>query len=347
MLFNFFAYLKMKGAKSMRKMSQEYQYLQTLSERKLLKKNDQNSLNHLQRGHQGEQAFDALQQALTQNKLPCVDDLYLKTNTACVQIDKLLTVDGVAYVVDVKNYSGKYTYFENEWRKNEIPLQENIFEQLHNAMRAVRRIFWAEKVDLEIRGVLAFIDPHATIDIKDNVNDIVLNAQDIAGWLLQLATQVQPKDYAYNNNWRQALKKHTLAGFSCPRKLPLAHLNHLKHGICCRNCGDNHLIETSYYMQCPQCQHREPKETAYVRTICDCGVLFHDHDLTMGMLCQFFGETVNRRYLKEMLARHFEIKKHLGRSSCYFNKGLLFIYWFEEKLSYFQMLERKTDWVRH
>ena len=147
----------------MRKMSQEYQYLQTLSERKLLKKNDQNSLNHLQRGHQGEQAFDALQQALTQNKLPCVDDLYLKTNTACVQIDKLLTVDGVAYVVDVKNYSGKYTYFENEWRKNEIPLQENIFEQLHNAMRAVKRGLLQAGSDFEVKGVLVFMNPKATM----------------------------------------------------------------------------------------------------------------------------------------------------------------------------------------
>ncbi|HIY57120.1 MAG TPA: NERD domain-containing protein [Candidatus Tetragenococcus pullicola] len=329
----------------MRKMSQEYQYLQTLATRIQLTTTEQQSLTQLQKGYHGEQILDTLQETLTQTKLPCIDDFYLKTNTSCVQIDKLLVVAGVAYVIDVKNYKGLYTYSQNEWLRNDIPLQENIFEQLHHAMRAVRRIFLSEKVSLEVRGVLVFIDPQATIDIQENVNDVVLTYQEIAGWLLQLASQVQPKDYAYEKNWRQALRKQTLAKFPSPRKLPLQQLAHLKHGICCRNCGDNHLTETSFYMECCHCHHREPKETAYVRTICDCGVLFHDRELTIGMLCQFFGESVNRRYLKEMLARHFEVKRHSGSTCLYYNQEKLFIYWFSNKMDYFKGLEKRITWT--
>ena len=56
----------------MRKMSQEYQYLQTLATRIQLTTTEQQSLTQLQKGYHGEQTLDTLQETLTQTKLPCI-----------------------------------------------------------------------------------------------------------------------------------------------------------------------------------------------------------------------------------------------------------------------------------
>ena len=326
----------------MRRMTQELQFLKTLSERIALPKNDQNELRRLENGFAGEQALDRLQAVLTQEMLPCMDDLLLKANSSCVQIDKLLVVDGVTYVVDVKNYRGSYLFSEDEWIRNGLPLQENILEQLHNAMRAVKRIFIQEHVSLEVKGVLAFINPAANIEIKSEVSDLILTTRDISGWLLDLLGKAQAK--SDTGHWQRALEKKLFPNFKYKRTLPSEFSNRLRSGIACRNCGKYHLIESRYSMDCLDCGHREPKETAYVRTICQCGVIFNDCDLSLAMLCRFFGETVNKRYLQEVLAKHFEVKFHKGRSTCYLNKGVLFVYWFEEKLDYFNGLEKRLNW---
>lgn len=165
----------------MRKKTQEQQYLETLSKRLRLFDDEKKKLDKLQKGYSAECSLDNLQEFLTKDKLPCSDDLYLKTDDSYVQIDKLIVVENTAYVIDVKNYSGKYTFVENEWIHDDLPLQENIFEQLHNAMRAVKRVLLQAGSDLEVKGVLVFMNPKATIAIKDPVNDLVLDVREIGG----------------------------------------------------------------------------------------------------------------------------------------------------------------------
>lgn len=325
----------------MRKMTQEFQYLTVLKQRLELTESEKRKYYQLQQGFEGEFKLDQMQAFLTTDTLSCIDDLVLGTNASCVQIDKLLVIDETAYVIDVKNYTGSYLFSNDEWMRNGLVLQENISEQLHNAMRAVRRIFHNERISLEVRGVLIFINPHAKIEIQGPVTDTILTYSEIVSWLLELSTKAQSQS---NTKWQKALAKNTLPNFSCQRTLSVEKLNYLKHGICCRNCGSNFIEQTSYYIECQKCRHREPKETAYVRTICDCGVLFHQRNLTIDMIDKFFDKKASIRYLKFILTKHFKISKKAGRSTSYYNKGVIFDYWFEKQLIYFNNLEKRTTW---
>ncbi len=330
----------------MRKKSQEYQYLETLAKRLTLFKDEKEKLEDLKKGYAAECSLDRLQNFLTEEKLPCIDDLYLETHDSCVQIDKLLVVDKVVYVVDVKNYSGKYTFSENEWVKNEMPLQENIFEQLHNAMRAVKRVLLqAGADDLTVKGVLVFMNPNATIDIKDPVTDLVYDVRTVSGWLIDLATKVTA---AEDDSWCEVLKENSLKNFKYTKALATARVDYLKRGILCRDCAQVDTKRTRYSYKCYSCIdqsiHSEPRETAYVRTICEYGTIFRERDLVFHDLVAFFGSKIDKQYLRKILKKHFKLKVTRGQFSCYHNRGIIFEYWFEDKMDYFCSLEKRNNW---
>lgn len=326
----------------MRKKTQELQYLETMKKRLGLTQRERRQLEKLEKGYEGEVKLDQIQTELTGSLLPTMDDVWLKTDRTCVQIDKLLVVDSIVYVVDAKNYSGVYHFSTNETLRNGVPLQENILEQLHNAMRAVKRTFLKEGVTLEVCGVLIFMNDMATIQVADDVADLILTTATLELWLQHLAEKVRGADRYLG---KKALENNLSSAFKCKWTLAENRQKFIRPGLQCCKCGCQNLIETSYTMHCPRCNYDEPKETAYVRTICDFGVLFHKEDLKVKPLLKFMGRSVNEVYLRKMLKKHFKIKIKMGRNACYYNKGETFEYWFEEKKDYFESIEHRINWI--
>ncbi|HIY56586.1 MAG TPA: NERD domain-containing protein [Candidatus Tetragenococcus pullicola] len=324
----------------MRKKNPEYQYLETLSKRLTLFEKEKKKLERLQKGYAAECSLDRLQEFLTKDKLPCIDDLYLKTNESCVQIDKLIVVENTAYVIDVKNYSGKYTFVNNEWIRDNLPLQENIFEQLHNAMRAVKRVLLKAGSDLEVKGVLVFMNATATIDIKDSVADLVLDIREVGGWFIEQMSKISDQQ---DNSWQEIINRQKIEPISSKEVFSPKRIDYLQKGILCRNCNKEQK-RTTYAFKCPHCQGSEPKETAYVRSICEYGVIFCDKELLFKDLLIFLGSDVSKRYLREILTKHFGPKITHGVHVSYRNKVLIFDYWFANKMDYFQSLEVRTHW---
>lgn len=325
----------------MRIPTKEMQFLQTLGKRKTLDFAEKKALARLKKGFNGEVWLDDLQAQLSKGPIPCLDDFAISTGKKSVQIDKLLVANGVAYVVDVKNYQGQYKLENNEWYCNGVLLQQNIMEQLHNAVRAIKRLFRQENIHLKVAGVLVFVGDGANIVLPDDVTDKILSGKAISQWLLDLSWQVCPNDWIL---WQDVIKKEMLPPYPCDRVCDEAVNKRLRKGILCRRCGGQNLMETSYNMVCLNCHEKEPKETAYTRTVCDCGVLFHDQDLTFRLLREFFGKGLNERYLQEMLGKHFKVAAFAGRRSTYTNKEFAFEYWFADELEYFAKLEVKTKW---
>lgn len=214
-------------------------------------------------------------------------------------------------------------------------------KQLHNAVRAIKRLFRQENIHPKAKGVLVFVGDGANIVFPDDVTDKILLSKAISQWLFDLSWQVCPNDWML---WKDVIKKEMLPPYPCDRVCDEAVNKRLRKGILCRRCGGQNLVETSYNMVCLNCHEKEPKETAYTRTVCDCGVLFHDQDLTFRLLREFFGKGVNERYLREVLYRHFEVEKCAAQRSTYTNKEFTFEYWFSEELEYFEKLEVKTNW---
>jgi len=317
-----------------RKMAHELQQLYILSQRISSFKEDFRYQN-LYHGYLGEIYLDQLVQIFGE-KFEYLDDLTLVFKETTVQIDKIFIVNNTIFLIDMKYYQGHYIFQNNNWYKNGKILLKNIFEQLRKAQRVVQNIFDQHHLPLKVEGVLAFMNPDATIEIMDNVAEKVLFYQDIPNWLYELNTYKTTSDV---KNWKAILQHYCVPAFKSQKRIPIEDIKYFKKGICCRSCHGFQTSENHNFIVC-SCGHREPKVTACARTICEFGVLFHDRELKRKELQLFFGDSINPRYLAFILSKYFPVAKRAGHMSTRKNKGILFEYWFEDEMDYFHSLEK-------
>lgn len=316
----------------MRKMCHELQYLQTLEKRCLLEEEAKQKLQKLERGFTGEVENDRIA------NLFVASDHMIDNFTICsdygtiVQIDKLVISETTAYVIDMKNYQGDCQLENGQWTIGSLVLEHNILEQLRRAVRVVENIFKKKAVPLDVKGVLMFMNPATTVTIKDKVPETILSYTESASWYLS-----HKQGPTRCKNWRKGLQKAMIPDVAHDRHFSLADISCLTSGIHCPKCGRFDMVESHNELTCA-CGYCEPKKFGYLRTICECGTIFYDHDLTLPMLRSFFGKDLNERYLKEMLHNYFEVAQRSARKTSYVNKGVLFEYWFINKGDYFNKI---------
>ena len=158
----------------MRQKCFEYQYLQTLNERTNLLPAEKSQLQRLIRGYSGESNLDKLAQSYFRHPELVMDDLNLVYQNERIQVDKLIVVGNVVYLIDVKNYQGSYTYQNNSWYCGNKLLTNNIFRQIDRAHDVLMQIFYANGLSLEIRRVLIFMDPTVKVEIKQPIVQKIL-----------------------------------------------------------------------------------------------------------------------------------------------------------------------------
>jgi len=326
----------------MRRKPHELQWLEVLKQRITLDSYKYDSYKKLQQGFIGESSFDQLASTFLGEKFEYLDDITLEYQANKTQIDKLIIAGKTACLIDMKYYQGEYQYKNNEWYLGEKVLTHNNFEQLRRARRVLQNVFQAHQINLEVHGVLAFMNPESSLKIVDKVNETVLNYTDVPLWLMQLS-QVQTNSQSLN--WKKAIQNYEIPPHRTTNIFPIGDINSLKRGICCPHCHQFQMVETRHTMDCI-CGYIEAKERAFSRTICEYGVIFHNYNLEIASLRAFFGKNLNDRYLEYILQKHFVHVQNKGRKAGYVNKGILFEYWFEEKMAYFESLSVRKNWLR-
>lgn len=323
-----------------RKMSHELQWYHVLNQRTSTREGKFRYEN-LYHGYLGESYLDQLVEIFGEN-LDYLDDLTLAFQEATIQIDKILVANDTLWLLDMKYYQGHYIFQNNNWYKNGKILLTNILEQLRKAQRVAQNILNKHQIPLKVVGVLAFMNPKANIEIIDQVPEKILFYQEIASWLYELNSGPILNT---SDQWKSALLRYAVPSFKTQKSLPMENLKNLRKGICCRSCHGFQITEKRHFVVCSY-GHWEPKETAYTRTVCDFGVLFHDQELKKKQLKEFFGASVNLHYLTFILDKHFPVAKNTGHTSTRKNKGILFEYWFENEMDYFNSLENRKNWHR-
>jgi len=323
----------------MRNKAHELQWLEVMNQRNGLSEEEIKIYQRLKRGYQGEVVFDKLCQVFLENGVEVLNNITLKYKFDTVQIDQLIITGEKMYVVDVKYYRGAYVYENDEWRIGSTILSNNIYEQLRRAKRVVQNIFYEADMKVEIQGVLVFINPESSVEIVDQVPEETLSYEDVSGWLMKLSGEnsgeVQPE-------WKNLLRAFEIESYRTNRVCSSDQFSNLRKGIRCMKCGGFDLSEEWYTVHC-SCGHSEAKEIAYVRTICEYGVIMHKEDLKTSDLKEFFGGS-NYRYLKRMLRKHFELITSSGNLARYANNGEQFEYSFKDKMDYFNKIAARTSW---
>lgn len=325
----------------MRRKSHELQWLETLGKRKQLNEEQRRALQRSQKGFVGERQMDKLVETFLPEITAIIDDITLKYQSTVVQIDKILLVGTTVYIIDMKFYQGDYILQYNSWQRNGKKLPTNILEQLRRAVRVVENIFKENQIDLKVKGVLAFLNPESNIYVEDTVPEKILAVNELPLWLLELKKYFSDERYLH---WQSVLFQYQIDGYRTKRQLTLEEEKHLQKGICCPRCHQFNTRQNKHTVVC-SCGYEEVKATAYVRTITEYGVLFHDRYLSLKELKAFFGKDLQEIYLKYILKTYFiaiqsTVKKRFGHE----NKGIIFDYWFEDDMEHFNQLEQRKMW---
>lgn len=325
----------------MRKKSFDQQYLETLSKRTSLNIREQKQLQSCQKGFEGECRTDEVTVQVTKGLFLCLDDVNLVFDDQRIQIDKLLQIGNRLYLIDIKNYHGHYTFHDRTWYCNGKPLTHSIFGQIDRAHDILARIFAENHVNIEIIKVLVFTDYEVVLDIQEETGVVVKYLWDFCGWLQKLCTESGQRG---SIPWKECLESYTVTPYRPVTDFSSEVTRKLTPGIICPNCIGFEWQQHRYYLCCQHCGYCEPKETAYVRTICEYGTLFFKKTLKIGELMKFLGQNYSRSYLERVLLRHFQSLKFKSKQFCYQNNGIEFEYWFSDRKNYFDKLQKRIHW---
>lgn len=327
----------------MRRKSHELQWLELLFNRGGLNGDEIEQVQKLQRGFQGEVEFDKLFDLIFSERVHSIDDLTLRHKQQTVQLDKLFCVNNTLYVVDMKNYRGHYSYEDGTWKAGQSILSHNILEQLRRAVRIVKAILFEANIELNVQGVLVFMNPESTIELRETVKEKTFLYGEMLSWFLDLRSSL---DRTENTDWIKVLHTFSINGYKTRRTCSQERFDRLTRGIMCSECGGFQMKERKYTVSCLNCGFIEVKETAYVRTICEFGLLMHDQNIRKIELKKFIGGKNHDDYLKKILVKHFKLETEKTRQSRYENRGMLFDLWFKNKQRYFNKIEERKKWVK-
>ena len=316
----------------MRIPSHEQQWLTTLKERVPLLLDETKQLKKLEEGFQGDCHFNQLFHLFGPKEVPYLDDITLKHQNSVVQIDKLflLALGDTLYLIDTKAYHSIYRYDVRKQRGEKLSYKENIFHQLFRVQTVVENILETKGLHLTTKSYLAFTEEDLSLAIPKEFTQSILQSHQLPEWLHALA-----KQSTINSNEQlqarciETLKLTTIPRYRTKRTLSLERFSQFKKDICCEKCRQYDLCSETYFFTCQNCGHRESKEKAYVRTICDCGTIFHNQELTICLLRNFFGEILNEAYLQSILRKHFLRTEKRGPASSYINLGTPIYEWFK------------------
>ena len=332
---------KRKESSQMRRKSFEMQYLETLQGRTSLNEHEKQQLVACQKGYKGELQVDELIERITKNQYPILDNVDLIFDKQRIQVDKLLQIGNKLYLIDIKNYHGHYVFRDRTWYCNGKPLTHSIFGQIDRTHDILARIFAENHVNIEIIKVLVFTDHEAVLDIQEETGVVVKYLWDFCGWVQMLCSQSAQN---VQIRWQEYLQPYMVTFYRPDNDFSTETDRKLTKGIKCPNCGGFELQQHRYYLRCQCCEYCQPKETAYVRTICEYGVLFFKENLRISDLINFLGERYSSSYLEKILMKHFNSLKFKSKQFCYENKGIEFQYWFGGYKNYFEKIQDRVHW---
>jgi len=138
--------------------SKELKLYRSLYARGELSEEDRQYYFNLEKGYEGELAFDRYLETLSDDWL-IVNDLFLRYNNTSFQIDSLLISHEMIYLFEIKNFEGDFYFEGDHWytlSKREI---SNPMLQLEKNLSLLRRLLLDWGYNYHFSENLVFVNP--------------------------------------------------------------------------------------------------------------------------------------------------------------------------------------------
>lgn len=243
------------------------------------------------------------------------------------EIDLLLLTRAGIYVFEVKNYTGKYEFSNNQCLINGKIVGNNAVHQAQKALVNLRGILssYSNFNRLHLTGLLAFVGEHHCVKLHDEPRDIeVVMRNTLRARIWEILEE--ERNYQGRSVNVQACKQFfEKIQQTNPLKLndlSEVTLSSIQPGVCCSRCGNFNVVFKNKRLTC-SCGMYEPREETIIRTICEYGVINYEKDLTTRELVDFFDGDVSRTCILGCLKKHFNKIGH-NKSTKYINQRLPF-----------------------
>lgn len=239
-----------------------------------------------------------------------------------LECDLILITRHTIYVIEVKNYIGKFSYKNGKCYFNDKETKLNPLEQVRGNKIDLQNILANIYSHLTVEALVIFASADNDVEIQSEVNEIkIITRAQLRSFIQQLKHKEQtgtktPLDI---NKILAALHTHETTNPFMPDPLTPGEMVDVRGGIYCAHCYSFNVHITRLYIRCA-CGLTESKEEAVIRTICDLGVLNYKKHLSRKEINEFLAGDVSINYVRRILNKHFKTVNK-SRNSYIINDG--------------------------
>ncbi|OIJ17136.1 hypothetical protein BKP37_00970 [Anaerobacillus alkalilacustris] len=295
-----------------RNESNELLLFRQLNLRLNLLEKDKLYYSYLEKGYEGELAFDNIIDHLRENWL-ILNDLLLEINNTTFQVDKVLISPDKTYLFEVKNYEGDYYIEGDRWYLTPKTEIINPHVQLQRCESLFRRLLNKVGFNPSIEAYVIFINPEFHLYNAPCNLPIVYPAQ-LKRFIKQITTFNLKLNDTHNKLADKLLSFHLKE--SPFTKVPKYNLNQCKKGMICPSCLKMYSNKSiNGFLLCQFCGNKEGIEEAVLRSVDEYKILFPAQPITTTIMVDWC-RVVSKKYVQKVLNGNLQLKRH-GRSSYY------------------------------
>ncbi|PGT81213.1 MULTISPECIES: nuclease-related domain-containing protein [Bacillaceae] len=257
---------------------------------------------NLQKGFEGEVAFDRAAESILEERY-MINDLLLEVNNSYFQIDSLIISQDVIHLLDIKNYEGD-CYLEGDKLYSVTTNREykNPIIQLKRSATLLRQLLQTLKLNFLVEPSVIFINPEFTLYQAPMDQPIIL------------PTQVQHFIRSFNKtpsrlNDHQKKLAQTLLSLHKTKNphtnLPEYYYDQLQKGIYCNSCYSYLVYRNNKSYLCKRCGEKEAVGVAILRNIKEFEILFPEGRITTESIYEWCNTDISRKTLMRILREHY------------------------------------------
>lgn len=287
-----------------RSESKELLKFRYLNARMTLTIKEKKHYSYLEKGYQGEVAFDQLIGTL-QKDFYIINDLGLEYNNNYFQIDSLIMAESILMPFEVKNYEGNYYYesgrFYYLFTKEEA---KNPLEQIKRTQSLFEPLIKKKGIYLPVEGLFTFINPKFTLYQAPLHAPIFYPTQ--LEQLLEKLNQIPSKlNYQHKQLADRLLSMHSSENPYAWK--PVYTYKQVRRGVICprdqffmRSVDDRKLV-------CDRCGLEESVDAAVLRSVKELVFLFPEMKITTNLVHEWCGVIGSKKKIRRILLKHFNV----------------------------------------
>lgn len=232
-------------------------------------------------------------------------DVWFKAN-GTTQVDLLVFLGKVMWVIEVKNYNGIFRYENHSSYLNDQVLSNDQIAHMRNRMVILQEILRRTKINCQLKGTMVFIHENSEIQIDSTEYFDVITKNQVNRIIKQF---IEENSGQSTNNIIPLFEPYKTVSTFELKPLTENEQSRVKKGAYCSLCQHFEFERTKKLIVCKKCGHKELKKEAIFRQYCCYGLINFENDfITTKEIYHFSEGLFSRSHISVVLKDEVEHK---------------------------------------